>query len=137
MKDICNIGELVKELKINKETIRYYEKVGLLSEPEKDKNGYRVYSRKDIEKIRFIRIAKNLGFSLKEISMLLSKLYDEILCGDIDIIKILVESKINEINYRLQELENTKRLLQKVNINMLAQSKEYCNDTETFLKNIT
>jgi len=137
MKDTYNIGALVKELKINKETIRYYEKVGLLSEPERDKNGYRVYSKEDIEKIRFIRIAKNFGFSLKEISMLISKLYDEILCGDIEGIKRIVESKLDEIDYRLNELGKTKKLLQKVNNNILSQSKECCNDIETFLKNNT
>jgi hypothetical protein len=40
MKDIYSISELVKELKLNKETIRYYEKIGLLCEPKRDKNGY-------------------------------------------------------------------------------------------------
>lgn len=137
MKDTYNIGALVKELKINKETVRYYEKVGLLSEPERDKNGYRVYSKEDIEKIRFIRIAKNFGFSLKEISMLILKLYDEILCGDIEGIKRIVESKLDEIDYRLNELGKTKKLLQKVNNSILSQSKECCNDIETFLKNNT
>lgn len=43
MKDIYYIGDLVKELKINKETIRYYEKIGLLSKPKRDANGYRIY----------------------------------------------------------------------------------------------
>ncbi|URZ08630.1 MerR family transcriptional regulator [Clostridium felsineum] len=50
------IGDLVKKLNINKETIRYYEKIGLLSEPKKNANGYRIYSEKDIEMIRFICI---------------------------------------------------------------------------------
>lgn len=45
MKDIYSIGEVVKKLNINKETVRYYEKVGLLSEPVRDKNGYRIYSK--------------------------------------------------------------------------------------------
>lgn len=137
LKDTCNIGELVKELKINKETIRYYEKVGLLSEPKRDKNGYRVYSKEDMKKIRFIRIVKNFGFSLKEIGMIFSKLYDEMLCGDIESIKGIVESKLYEIDYRINELEKRKKLLQKVNNNMLSKSKEYYNDIETFLKNNT
>ena len=64
MKDIYNIGELVKELNINKETIRYYENIGLLSEPKRNDNGYRIYSKEDIDKVRFILIVKNFGFSL-------------------------------------------------------------------------
>ena len=87
MKNIYNIRELVEELEINKETIRYYEKIGLFSEPKRDKNGYRIYSKEDIEKIKFILIVKNFGFSLKEISTLI---HDEILCGDINNIKKLL-----------------------------------------------
>jgi len=68
MKDVYNIGQLVKEFNINKETIRYYEKIGLISETKRAKNGYRLYSKEDIEKIKFIFIIKKFGFSLKEIS---------------------------------------------------------------------
>ena len=134
MKSIYNIGDLVKELKINKETIRYYEKIGLLSEPKRDKNGYRLYSKEDIEKIRFILIVKNFGFSLKEINILFSKIYDEILGGNIDNIRFIVEYKISEIDNKINELEGTKRLLQKVNDNILSQNGECCNDIETYLK---
>ncbi|WBW95989.1 MerR family DNA-binding transcriptional regulator [Oceanirhabdus sp. W0125-5] len=49
MKVNYNIGDLVNELNINKETIRYYEKIRLLPEPKRDKNGYRIYSKEDIE----------------------------------------------------------------------------------------
>lgn len=135
MKSIYNIGDLVKELNINKETIRYYEKIGLLSEPKRDKNGYRIYSKEDIEKIRFILIVKNFGFSLKEISMLLPKIYDEILDENMENIKAIVEYKISEIDSKINELEETKRLLQKVNNNILSQNRECCNDIDTYLKN--
>mgnify|MGYP003365658793 CR=1 FL=1 len=135
MKSVYNIGDLVKELRINKETIRYYEKIGLLSEPKKDKNGYRIYSKDDIEKIRFILIVKNFGFSLKEIGMLLPKIYDEILEENMENIKAIVEYKISEIDNKINELEETKRLLQKVNDNILSQNKKCCNDIEIYLKN--
>jgi len=133
MKDIYSIGEVVKKLDINKETIRYYEKVGLLSEPVRDKNGYRIYSKEDIEMIKFILIVKKLGFSLKEIRTLI---HDEILCGDIKSIKGIVKNKINEINSKINELDQTKKLLEKVSKNILAQNIECCDDIETFLKNI-
>lgn len=64
MKNTYTVGKLAKELNINKETIRYYEKIGLLSTPKKDKNGYRLYSEDDMQIIRFIIVAKNFGFSL-------------------------------------------------------------------------
>jgi MerR family Zn(II)-responsive transcriptional regulator of zntA len=130
MKDTYNIGDLVKELKINKETIRYYEKIGLLSEPKKNKNGYRMYSKKDIEIIRFILIIKNFGFSLKEISILI---HDEILCGNIEDIKRIVESKIKELRVKINELEETKKLLEKVKGTLLSKNLEGCNDIEIYL----
>jgi MerR family Zn(II)-responsive transcriptional regulator of zntA len=127
MNDMYNISELVKELKLNKETIRYYEKIGLLCEPKRDKNGYRVYSEKDIELIRFILIVKKLGFSLKEISLLVN---DEILCGDIESIKKIVEKKLYEVNSKISELEERKRLLEKVKRTILSLDIECCSNLE-------
>jgi len=49
MKDVHSIGELVKKLNINKETIRYYERIGLISETTRDKNGYRIYTKNSID----------------------------------------------------------------------------------------
>lgn len=129
-KDTYNIGDLVKELRINKETIRYYEKIGLLSEPKKNKNGYRMYSKKDIEIIRFILIVKNFGFSLREINILI---HDEILCGNIEDIKRIVESKINELSVKINELKETKKLLEKVKGTLLAKNIECCNDIKIHL----
>ena len=130
MKDTYSIGELVKELNINKETIRYYERIGLISETTRDKNGYRTYTKEDLEKIKFILIVKNFGFSLKEISTLI---HDEILCGDIKSIKKIVEDKVNEINHKINKLNSTKRLLEKVNKNILDENIKCCDDIENYL----
>ncbi|MBK1812250.1 MerR family transcriptional regulator [Clostridium sp. YIM B02505] len=129
MEETYSIGQLVKELNINKETIRYYEKIGLISQPKKDDSGYRVYSNKDIETIKFILIAKNLGFTLKEISVLL---HDEILHNSIEDIKIIVESKIKEIKVKMDELEETKNLLEKVQKTILTTNLEICNGIEIY-----
>ncbi|WP_160679931.1 MerR family transcriptional regulator [Clostridium sp. C8-1-8] len=131
MEDEYTIGNLVNELKINKETIRYYEKVGLLSEPKKNANGYRIYSKKDIEMIRFIRIIKSFGFSLKEIGILI---HDEILCGSMEDIKTMVEGKINELNIKINELEGKKSLLMKVNKTLSSENMEACNNMEIYMK---
>jgi MerR family Zn(II)-responsive transcriptional regulator of zntA len=132
MEESYTIGDLVKELNINKETVRYYEKTGLLSEPKKNKNGYRIYTNKDIEIIRFILIAKNLGFTLKEISILL---HDEILSGSIKDIKRVVEHKINDINGKMNELVHRKNLLEKVSNTLLSNNIDSCNNIELYLKN--
>lgn len=61
------IGEVAKRVGLNAKTIRYYEELGLLSEPERTESGYRVYSEADVERLRFIQGAKALGLSLSEI----------------------------------------------------------------------
>jgi MerR family transcriptional regulator, mercuric resistance operon regulatory protein len=66
------IGKLAKELAINSETIRYYEREGLIQQPKKPAHGFRLYSDAIADRIRFISKAKALGFSLKEIKALIS-----------------------------------------------------------------
>lgn len=61
-----------KKAGIGVETIRYYQRIGLINEPEKPLSGYRVYSEDAISRLCFIRRAKELGFSLAEISNLLA-----------------------------------------------------------------
>ena len=61
------IGDVAKRLELNAKTIRYYEEMGLLSEPERTESGYRLYSEADVERLRFIKGAKALGLSLAEI----------------------------------------------------------------------
>ena len=59
------------------ETIRYYEKIGLLPHPTRTDSGYRVYTSADIERLRFIARGRDLGFSLEEIRSLLQLASDE------------------------------------------------------------
>ncbi len=64
-------GELAKQIGVNSATVRYYEKIGLLPEPPRSNAGYRIFSEESINRIRFIKQAQELGFSLKEIKELL------------------------------------------------------------------
>lgn len=66
------IGKLAKAAGVSRETIRYYEKRGILEDPARSASGYRRYSHNTIIRLRFIRHAKELGFSLNEINELLS-----------------------------------------------------------------
>ncbi len=135
MKNSYTIGEVIKKLHINKETIRYYEKISLLPNPKKEKNGYRTYSEKDINMIWFILIAKEFGFTLKEIKTLISTIYPEIIGGDVESIGSIINSKINDIDNKISDLGSTKKLLQRINDNILSQNKKCYNDLEKFLKN--
>lgn len=66
------IGKLAKTAKVNIETVRYYQKQALIIEPQKPLNGFRHYPQSDIDRIRFIKRAQKIGFSLKEIKQLLA-----------------------------------------------------------------
>jgi len=65
-------GELSKKTGVNAETIRYYEKIGLVSEPARTANGYRVYGVTHLKRLSFIKRCRELGFTLKEIAALLA-----------------------------------------------------------------
>ena len=65
------IGHLAKQAGVNLETVRYYECRELLPEPMRKESGYRVYGPDDLHRLRFIRQAKSLGFSLNEIAEIL------------------------------------------------------------------
>lgn len=94
------------------ETIRYYERVGLMPKPRRTGNGYREYSEDEVDRLRFITRSRDLGFSLDEISSLLGLESDPTLsCGEIDTIarKHLadIRSKIRELNRIARELDRT------------------------------
>lgn len=67
-----NIGELAKSSGVNAKLIRHYESIGLIPKASRTDSGYRVYSEKDIQFLRFIKKARGLGFSMKEIKKLVS-----------------------------------------------------------------
>ena len=65
------INTTAKKAGIGVETIRYYQRIGLINKPEKPLSGYRVYSEETVSRLRFIQRAKELGFSLAEVTNLL------------------------------------------------------------------
>lgn len=66
-----NIGQLAKSSGVNAKLIRYYESIGLVPKPTRTESGYRTYSKMDIQFLRFIKRARGLGFSMKEIKKLI------------------------------------------------------------------
>jgi MerR family mercuric resistance operon transcriptional regulator len=103
------IGKLAKKAQVNTETIRYYERRGLISRPPRPLSGYRQYPDETFKRIDFIKRAKELGFSLKEIGDLLSLRVDPTTsCSDI---KIRTETKIEAIEEKIKTLKKMKNAL--------------------------
>lgn len=102
------IGQLAKEIGINRETIRYYERRGLIEEPPRQTSGYRAFSPKYVERIRFIKRAQTLGFTLKEISKLLALADGNFDCKDI---RKFAEEKIKDIEIRIRDLQKINEVL--------------------------
>ncbi|MFT5579686.1 MAG: MerR family Zn(II)-responsive transcriptional regulator of zntA [Paraglaciecola psychrophila] len=98
------IGELAGRCGVTADTIRFYEKSGLLSAPTRSDAGYRLYSGQDEAKVQFIRRAKNTGFTLQEVSELLSIRVEpqQYTCGEV---KTIADDKIIELERRIQELK--------------------------------
>lgn len=97
------VGKLAKAGGIGVETVRYYEKRCLLPEPERLPSGYRVYSEETINRVRFIKRAQELGFTLEEISELLA-LTDN-LGADCADIRDRAQDKITEIKGKMNDLK--------------------------------
>lgn len=66
------IGRLAQEAGINLETVRYYERRGLLPKPPRTASGYRMFPPEAARRLRFIKLAQDLGFSLREVRELLA-----------------------------------------------------------------
>ena len=71
------IGEVARRADVNKETVRYYEKRDLIPEPDRRRSGYRIFTQRHIDQIKFIKRAQELGFTLREIKELLELRMDE------------------------------------------------------------
>lgn len=100
------IGNLAKAAEVNVETVRYYQRVNLIVEPDKPLQGYRIYPDDTLKRIQFIKRAQQLGFSLKEIAELLQ--LGEGQCEDV---RHLAESKRNQIDKQINDLQNLKKTL--------------------------
>lgn len=115
------IGELAKELNLNKETIRYYEKIGILNSPKRESNGYRYYSEDDRQMLLCIRIAKEYGFTLMEIKKMIARLEEESDGCDLRHLKQFISEKINSVNHKIDELGRVKIFLEELNKNLLSE----------------
>lgn len=100
------IGKLAKQTEVTIETIRHYQRIGLLAEPEKPDSGYRCYSADAVARISSIKRAQRAGFTLKEIAALLS--LDGKHCADV---RQLAEQKCQQIDQQIEDLTALRQVL--------------------------
>lgn len=104
-----NISQLAKAASVSTDTVRYYEKQGLISAPERRDNGYRLYTEAHVGVLRFVRGAQALGFSLAEIRTLLPQMAQGKL-GRADI-ELQLQAKMDQIDTHILQLQTLKKEL--------------------------
>lgn len=105
-----NIGQAAKHTGLSAKMIRYYETIGLLPNAGRSESGYRQYGENDLQRLRFIRRARDLGFSLAESGKLLALWHDrERASADV---KALAVEHIDALNQKIVELEALRDTLQ-------------------------
>jgi Cd(II)/Pb(II)-responsive transcriptional regulator len=115
------IGELAKKTAIPVEAIRYYEKIGLLPEPDRDNSGYRSYRNAHLERLLFIKRCRNLDMAQDEIRELIRLAEQpEADCSEVD---ALLARHLNHVRERLKELASLEETLE--------QLQEACSDGRT------
>jgi MerR family mercuric resistance operon transcriptional regulator len=101
------IGGLAAAAGVNVETVRYYQRRGLLSEPDKPAKGVRRYGEADVGRLRFVKAAQGLGFSLDEVAGLL-KLEDGTHCGEA---RALAEHRLEDVRAKVAQLRRIESAL--------------------------
>ena len=137
---MMQIKALSQKYNIKEDTIRYYEKIGLL-QPIRSKNGYRQYNEQCVNQLKMIVVLKQLGFSLGEIAKLIILEQQEITTECNDSAVSLFEQKIKQLTYKLafyqqaiQTLQDTKKLMEEEQY--LANQKEMKQAIETLFNTL-
>jgi len=126
------IGELAKLADVTPDTIRYYEKQQMMEHKVRTEGGFRLYSETDLQRLKFIRYGRQLGFSLDSIRELLSIRIDPAhhTCQES---KSIVRARLDEVGLRIEELQAMQRSLQRLNDACCGSSHSsvYCSILET------
>jgi DNA-binding transcriptional MerR regulator len=109
MKTAYTIGQLAHAAGVPTSTVRYYERIGLLSPQGRTAGNYRLYDEKALERLHFIRAAQATGFTIEDITALL-QLQDATpdVCQDV---QILIEARLGDLEKRLADLRHVQGVL--------------------------
>ena len=106
------VGEVARQAGVNVQTIHYYERRGLLPRPPRTESNYRAYSEEAVLRVRFIKRAQELGFTLKEIKELLSlRAAPRTRCADV---RNRAEAKVQDIDDKARTLQAMRKALTKL-----------------------
>lgn len=126
------IGEIAKLAEVTPDTLRYYEKQKMMDHGLRTEGGFRLYTEDDLQRLKFIRHARQLDFSLESIRELLSIRIDpqHHTCQES---KSIVQARLNEVEARIQELQTMRLSLQRLNDACCgtSHSSVYCSILET------
>jgi len=110
--DGFTIGQVAKQANVNIETLRYYERRGLIPRPGRTVSNYRVYSSENLRRVKFIKQAQGLGFSLKEIKKLLAlRATPRAGCADV---RTYAAHKIEDIEGKIRSLARMRKTLERL-----------------------
>lgn len=100
---LMRIGEVAADVGVDTSTIRYYESVGVLPEPERTASGYRVYTTADVERLRFVTLARSLGVGLDDIRQILGlRDQGEAPCG---YVRGVLDRQVGAVEERIEQLQ--------------------------------
>lgn len=103
------IGDVARASGVSVETVRYYEKQGLLPRAPRRRSGYREFTLDAVRRLRFVHRAKDLGFTLREIRELLSlRVGRGTTCADV---RVRATAKLHEVDARIADLRRVRRAL--------------------------
>lgn len=106
------IGELAEKTGVSIDTIRFYERRGLIPAPSRRESGYRIYSVEYADRIRFIKRGQELGFTLKEVDELLSLRMDE--AADCAEVQRQAATKLKDVEEKIRDLERVRGVLREL-----------------------
>lgn len=107
--DTLRMSEVARAAGVNPQTVRYYERCGLLPEPPRSASNYRLYPAAAVQRVRFIKRAQALGFTLREVAELLA--LDEAPQGRCAEVRVRAQAKVQAIETRLRALQAMRRAL--------------------------
>lgn len=109
-------NQIARLANINVETLRYYEKIGLINTPDRNESGYRMYDNNTLERLEVIKRAKTCGLTLEETKELIEVLYREAI--DYTYISKFIDNKIDLIDSKINELNSIKEILNTMKTNI-------------------
>jgi Hg(II)-responsive transcriptional regulator len=121
---VMRIGEVAGEAGVNIQTLRFYERRGLLKTPSRRPSGYREYTSDSVRRVRFIKRAQQLGFTLNEVQDLL-RLRDDrsVPCPEV---RATADAKVVEIDEKIRHLKAMKKALETLAKSCAASREHQC-----------